>query len=430
MNLREKILSKKAKIGIIGLGYVGLPEAVGLANVGFDVTGIDLSKEKIARVNRGDCYIEDIDKKEFKNAVNSKKLRATTDSSVIKNLDIVCVCVPTPFNIYKEPDLTCVRQATEQIAKNFGSKEKLVVLESTTYPGTTREIMLEAFSSSGRKVGRDFYLAFSPERIDPGNKKYYVTNTPKVVGGITKECTSLASLFYSQFVERTVPVSSPETAEMTKLLENIFRNVNIALMNELMLLCDRMKIDIWEVVDAAKTKPFGFMSFKPGPGVGGHCIPIDPVYLSWKAKEYDFHTRFIELAAEINSNMPYYVISRISRLLQRQGKPLNKSRVLLLGVAFKKDIDDVRNSPALKIIELLLKEGVKVVYNDPFIPKFKEDSIYMKSSKLTKQFINSCDCSVILTDHSCYDYKWIAKNSKMVLDTRNVAGRRANIERL
>lgn len=428
MSLKEKILKREAKIGIIGLGYVGLPQAVALARAGFQVTGIDVDRDKVKKVNREFSYISDVKKEELQGVVKTKKLHATTDPRTIRNLDVICICVPTPFNVYKEPDLSYVQKATAEIAKNLRPPQ-LIILESTTYPGTTREIMLPVLEKTGFKVGRDFYLTFSPERIDPGNKQYYITNTPKVIGGITKECTKIGALFYSQFVTRVVPVSSPEVAEMSKLLENIFRNVNIALVNELMLLCDRMKINIWEVIEAAKTKPFGFMSFKPGPGVGGHCIPVDPVYLSWKAKEYDFHTRFIELAAEINSNMPYYVVSKILKLLQHEDKRVSKSKILILGVAFKKDIADIRNSPALKVIELLKAEGVKILYNDPYISKIKVGKSVLKSTRLTKDLLRSCDCVAILTDHSDYDYEWIAKNSRLILDTRNIIKER-KVEKL
>ena len=428
MSLKEKILHKKARVGIIGLGYVGLPEAVALAKVGFRVTGIDSNKNKVEKVNKGLCYIADIRAGELREVVRRGKLHATANPSAIKNLDVVCICVPTPFNVYKEPDLSYVREATEQIVQNLRYGQ-LIILESTTYPGTTREIMLPLLEKGGRKVGRDFYLAFSPERIDPGNEEYCITNTPKVVGGMTGKCTELGGLFFSQFVSKVIPVSNPEIAEMAKLLENIFRNVNIALVNELMLLCDRMKINIWEVIEAAKTKPFGFMSFKPGPGVGGHCIPVDPVYLSWKAREYDFHTRFIELAAEVNSNMPYYVVSKILKLLQRRGKSISRGRILILGTAFKKDISDVRNSPALKVIELLKAEGVKVFYNDPYVSTIKIGADILKSTKLTSALLRSADCAVILTDHSNYDYGWIVKNSRLILDTRNVI-KKGKVERL
>jgi UDP-N-acetyl-D-glucosamine dehydrogenase len=414
MKLKEKILNRTARIGIVGLGYVGLPEAVALAKIGFNVYGIDIDKKKVKSINAGKNYIEDISDEDFAEVVKSGKLKATTDDKIIKTLDVVTIAVPTPFNDNKEPDLSYIVNVANSINKNF-KKDSLIILESTTYTGTTREILMGLFEKSGYKAGKDYYLAFSPERIDPGNKKYTINNTPKVVGGITKKCTEMGKLFYSQFVEKVVTVSTPEAAEMVKLLENIFRNVNIALLNELALLCDRMKIDIWEVVDAAKSKPFGFMPFYPGPGVGGHCIPVDPVYLSWKAKEFDFHTRFIELAAEINSNMPYYVVSKLLRLLH--GKPLNKCKVLLLGAAFKKDISDMRNSPSLKVMELLKAEDVNFIYNDPHVPTLDG----MRSTKLTEKLLKSMDAVVILTEHSDYDYEWIVANSKLVLDTRNAA---------
>jgi len=412
MKLRDKIRNRSARIGVVGLGYVGLPEAVALAKIGFTVYGIDIDKRKVKSINSGHNYIEDIPDEDLAEVVKSGKLNATTDEKIMKTLDVITICVPTPFNENKEPDLSFIVKVANSINKNF-KRDSLIILESTTYTGTTREILMSLFEKSGNKAGRDYYLAFSPERIDPGNRRYTINNTPKVVGGITKKCTEMAKLFYSQFVEKVIAVSTPEAAEMVKLLENIFRNVNIALLNELALLCDRMKIDIWEVVDAASSKPFGFMPFYPGPGVGGHCIPVDPVYLSWKAKEYDFHTRFIELAAEINSNMPYYVVSKLLRLLH--GKPLKKCRVLLLGAAFKKDISDMRNSPSLKVMELLKGEDVKYIYNDPHVPRLNGS----RSAVLTEKLLKSMDAVVILTDHSAYDYEWIVANSKLVLDTRN-----------
>ncbi|OIN97767.1 UDP-N-acetyl-D-glucosamine dehydrogenase [Candidatus Desantisbacteria bacterium CG_4_10_14_0_8_um_filter_48_22] len=435
MLLKEKILSKKAKVCIIGLGYVGLPEAVAAANAGFRVFGFDLDKTKVNNVNRGKLYISDIEEQDFKRVIRSGALSATTDPRILSEADVICVAVPTPFNVYKEPDLSYVLKATEFIAKN-SRKGQLVILESTTYPGTTREVMLPVLKKKEMKPGRDFFLAFSPERIDPGNSDFHTTNTPKVAGGITPRCTEMVKLFYSQFIIKVIPVSSPEVAELTKLLENIFRNVNIALVNELMLLCDRMKINIWEVVEAAKTKPFGFMSFMPGPGVGGHCIPVDPVYLSWKAKEFDFHTRFIELAAEVNSNMPYYVVSKVNALLRK--KSPEDSTVLVLGVAFKKGISDMRNSPSLKIMDLMQKEGFDVLYNDPYVPStsLREHGggkIY-RSSKLTSKLLRSADCVVVVTDHPDYDYEWIARHAKCILDTRNalkgVKGCRDKIVRL
>jgi len=412
MKLKDKILNRTARIGVVGLGYVGLPEAVALAKIGFTVYGIDIDKRKVKSINAGKNYIEDIPDEDLSEAVKKGKLKATSDEKIIKTLDVVTICVPTPFNENKEPDLSFIVNVANSINRNF-KKDSLIILESTTYTGTTREILMGLFEKSGYKAGKDYYLAFSPERIDPGNRRFTISNTPKVVGGITKKCTEMGRLFYSQFVDKVITVSTPEAAEMVKLLENIFRNVNIALLNELALLCDRMKIDIWEVIDAAKSKPFGFMPFYPGPGVGGHCIPVDPVYLSWKAKEFDFHTRFIELAAEINSNMPYYVISKLFRLLH--GKPLNKCKVLILGAAFKRDISDMRNSPSLKVMDLLKNEDVNYIYNDPYVPTLDG----MRSVKLTEKLLKSMDAVVILTDHSAYDYNWIVANTKLVLDTRN-----------
>ncbi|MBI4744948.1 MAG: nucleotide sugar dehydrogenase, partial [Actinobacteria bacterium] len=347
------------------------------------------------------------------------KLKATTDFSTINELDIIFVCVPTPLTQTKEPDLSAIIKSSEAISKHM-RKEQLIILESTTYPGTTEEIVLPILEKNGLKIDKDFYLAFSPERVDPGNKKYTIKDTPKVVGGINENSTKIASLFYQQIIEKVIPVSSTQVAEMTKLLENIFRCVNIALVNELMILCDRMDINIWEVIQASATKPFGFMSFYPGPGLGGHCIPIDPFYLSWKAREYDFHTEFIELAGKVNENMPYYVVSKISQALNKHRKSINGSEILILGVAYKKDISDVRESPALKIIELLDKEGADVVYHDQFVDRVEVDGKAYNSISLTEETLRKSDCIVIVTDHTTVDYKAIAEISSCVVDMRNV----------
>jgi len=365
-----KIQDKSAKIGVIGLGYVGLPLAVDKAIAGYEVIGFDIQQKRVDMVNQSVNYIGDVVDDELKEVVRTGKLRATTDYDEIKNLDIVTICVPTPLDKNKQPDLTFIRNSAQEVAKRLHAG-MLVVLESTTYPGTTEEEVKPILESTGLKCGIDFFLAFSPERVDPGNKLYNVKNTPKVVGGVTPVCTKVAATLYSNVLQSDVfEVSSPKVAELEKLYENTFRNVNIALANELALICDRMGISVWEVIEAASTKPYGFMAFYPGPGLGGHCIPIDPFYLSWKAKEYDYYTKMIETSAVINDAMPEFVVDRVYRILNRFKKPLNGSTILVLGVAYKKDIDDMRESPALKVISLLEKEGAHVIYNDPYIPSF------------------------------------------------------------
>ncbi len=419
MDLKSKIANKKARIGIIGLGYVGLPLAAEFGRSGFEVAGIDVDKRKVASINAGRNYIADVDSGQLKKLVLSKKLKAYTDYQALKSCDAVLICVPTPFTVTKDPDISYIVSATRDIAK-YLHREMLVVLISTTYPETTTKVVRPILEKTGLKAGKDFYLAFSPERIDPGNQKFGIANTPTVVGGYTKKCGELARLLYSQVISKVVMVSSPSAAEMTKLLENIFRSVNIALVNELACLCERMEgVDIWEVVDAAATKPYGFMPFYPGPGLGGHCIPIDPYYLAWKAKEYDFHTDFIELAAETNENMPYHVVDKVISALSDAGMAASKSKVLVLGVAFKKDIDDTRSSPAIKVIELLKPKVKSLVYNDPYVPVFSEHGITLRSVKLTPQLLKSVNCVLITTNHSDYDYKMIVKNAKLVVDTRN-----------
>ena len=418
MDLKQKILKKKAKVAIIGLGYVGLPLAVELAKVGFSVFGLDMQGDKVKQVNQGKSYISDITSKELKNVVSKNKLRATFDNRVLGKVDVIIICVPTPLTRHKEPDISYVKAVTQDIAQNL-KKGQLIVLESTTYPGTTREVILPILEKSGLKVGKDFYLAFSPERVDPGNKKFKTKDIPKVVGGVTKKCTNLTALVYGSFIKQIHKVSSPEVAEMTKLLENIFRIVNISAINELALLCGRMKIDIWEVIEAAKTKPYGFMPFYPGPGIGGHCIPLDPFYLSWKAKEYGFYARFIELAGQINDMMPHYVVTKVAYALNQHKKPIAGSKILVLGVAYKKDIDDIRESPVLKIITELLHKKAKVLYNDPYIPKLKLENKILTSSKLSNKLLSNVDCVLITTDHSNYNFKNIAKNAKLIVDTRN-----------
>lgn len=418
MTLKNRIMQKKAAIGVIGLGYVGLPLAVEFGKAGFHVVGVDLDEEKIKEINKGGSYIPDIGNKNIKKLIDEQRLIATSNYEVLKDLDAVIICVPTPLTKTKEPNLSHVISASNEIAKHL-RKDQLIVLESTTYPGTTEEVVLPILESTCLTVGKDIYLAYSPERIDPGNKKYSIKEIPKVIGGVTEKCAEVASALYGQIIEKIVLVSSLKAAEMTKLLENIFRNVNIALVNELAMLCDRMGISVWEVIEAASTKPYGFMPFYPGPGVGGHCIPIDPFYLSWKAKEHDFRTRFIELAGEVNENMPYYIVQKIADVLNNAQKSIKSSNILVLGVAYKKDINDVRMSPALKLIELLQEKGANVFYNDPYVPIINISGNTLKSVPLEKHLLDKIDCVVITTDHSCYDYKWMFENSKLILDTKN-----------
>jgi UDP-N-acetyl-D-glucosamine dehydrogenase len=427
---RSKITDKSG-VCIIGLGYVGLPLALAFAKTGLKVLGIDVQQRRVDWVNKGWSYIVDVDGKGLTEVVKQGLLEATTDQSRLKEVDAICVCVPTPLTKTKDPELSYVITESEAVSRSL-QKGQLVVLESTTYPGTTREVMLPILERSGLKAGRDFYLAFSPERIDPGSKNYNIRNTPKVVGGIDPKSTKLATLLYSQIVERVVPVSSPEVAEMTKVFENVFRNVNIALVNELTLLCEKMGISVWEVIDAAATKPFGYMPFYPGPGIGGHCIPLDPYYLANKAREFDFHTRFIELAADINEHMPYYVVSCITDAINRKGKTLHGAKVLVLGVAYKRDVEDVRESPSLKLIKLLREKGANVSYNDPYVASVRISENNLRSVELTDEQLASADCVVMATDHSCYDSRNIAQKANLVFDTRGATKglRNKNIIRL
>jgi UDP-N-acetyl-D-glucosamine dehydrogenase len=410
-------ITNNTTVCIIGLGYVGLPLAVAFAQAGLKVLGVDVQQKRVTQVNKGQSYIADVDSKDLKEVVKQGLLEATTDQSRLKEVDAICICVPTPLTRTKDPELSYVISESEVVSR-YLQKGQLVVLESTTYPGTTREVMLPILERSGLKAGRDFYLAFSPERVDPGSKNYSIRNTPKVVGGIDSESTRLAALLYSRIVDTVVPVSCPEVAEMTKVFENVFRSVNIALVNELAHLCEKMGLSVWEVIDAASTKPFGYVPFYPGPGVGGHCIPLDPYYLANKAREFDFHTRFIELAAEMNEHMPYHVVFRILELLNNRGKSLNGARILVLGIAYKKDVEDTRESPALKIIQLLGEKGANVSYNDPYVANIKVSQNNLRSVELTDEQLASSDCVIIATDHSCYDYKHIAKKADLVFDTR------------
>lgn len=417
LSLEEKIKSRIARIAVIGLGYVGLPLAVELAKSHFFVTGIDLDQERVSKVNQGVSYISDVSPHSLINVVKSGELSATEDFSILDKMDVVIICVPTPISQSKTPDLSHVISAAQEVAKHIHSDQS-IVLESTTHPGTTEEVVLPILESSGLLVGQDFYLAFSPERVDPGNREYSIRNTPKVVGGVTKRCGIIAELLYSLVAENVVLVSSPKVAETTKLFENVFRNVNIALVNELSILCQKMGISVWEVIDTASTKPFGFMRFNPGPGVGGHCIPVDPYYLAAKAKEYDFHSKFIESAGEVNENMPYFVADQISETLNKRGKATKGSKILILGVAYKKDIDDTRESPALKIIKSLQDKGAKVLYNDPYVKQLTVNGSKLNSKPLTTRLLNSVDCTVIVADHSLYNYEEIVNESCLVVDTR------------
>jgi UDP-N-acetyl-D-glucosamine dehydrogenase len=418
MQLGEKLASRKARLGVIGLGYVGLPLSVEMAQAGFTVVGIDSDSRKIDEIKARRSYIPDVPTEVLAECVAAGRLDATTDPSVLATLDAVSICVPTPLSKTKDPDVTYILDAVASIRRHL-KPGQLVVLESTTYPGTTDELIRTELEGTGLKIGRDFYLAFSPERIDPGNQTHGTKNTPKVVGGITPRCTELAVALYSQFIERVVPVSSARAAEMVKLLENTFRSVNIALVNELAQMCDVLGVDAYEVIDAAATKPFGFLPFYPGPGLGGHCIPIDPHYLAWKLKAHDFTARFIGLAAEVNQQMPGLVVEKVVAGLNHQGRPVKGSRILALGVAYKKDVSDVRESPALSVIRLLELRGAKVSYHDPYVPELTTESGSMASTPLTEDNLRLADCVVILTNHSSFDVSWIVSCSRLVVDSRN-----------
>ncbi len=425
--LHASVSEKRARLGVLGLGYVGLPLAVEFAKAGFNVTGIDVSQEKVDLFNSGHSYIKDVPDSVFAPLVASGKLRATTDFSVIRDLETIDICVPTPLRKTKDPDMSFVVAATEAIAANL-HPGLLVILESTTYPGTTDELVLPRLESSGLKVGKDFFLCFSPERVDPGNAKFQTANIPKVIGGMTPVCTELGALLYQQSLETVVPVSSTRVAEMVKLLENTFRMINIGLVNELALMCDRMKIDVWEVIDAAATKPFGFMPFYPGPGLGGHCIPIDPFYLSWKSKEAGIEARFIELAGHVNGRMPEFVAEKIQNALNSASKPVRGSHIHILGVAYKRNIEDVRESPALDIMILLRRLGAIVTFSDPFVEKIElQDTVLEAQDMVTS--IRAADCVAIITDHTGVDYAAVVENSRLIVDTRN-ALKRFNSEKI
>ena len=406
------------KLAVIGLGYVGLPLAVAFGKQKVVVYGIDLDKKKVKMLKNGKSYVGDVLDKDVKKLIDSDYLNPTSEYSKLKDADAVIICVPTPLRKSREPDISYVLSAANEV-KKYLHKGQVIVLESTVYPGVTEEILLPLFESTGLKCGKDFYLAFSPERVDPGRKDYTLKNTPKIVGGIDGESTKRAAKIYGVVCDNVIKVSSARTAEMAKLLENTFRAVNIGLVNEIAELCNEMGINVWEVIEAAATKPYGFMKFLPGPGIGGHCIPIDPLYLSWKAKSFGFTTRFINLADEVNQGMQRYVVSRIGDCLNKYEKSINGSNILVLGVAYKKDVSDVRESPAYEVIRLLLNKGAKISYNDPHVPDFTVDGKKFLSRELKKELLNKADCVVILTDHSCYDYDFIIKNSKIILDTRN-----------
>ncbi|MEA3286952.1 MAG: nucleotide sugar dehydrogenase [Candidatus Marinimicrobia bacterium] len=417
-DLLKRVEKKEFTVGVIGLGYVGLPLAVEFGNAGIRTIGIDIDSKRVARLNEGDNYIQDVKDAELKALVDNGTFTATTDFSSIKHIDAVCIAVPTPLSKTKDPDITYILSVNEQLEK-YIHKGLIVILESTTYPGTTRELIQPALEASGLKVGTDIFLLFSPERVDPGNPVYHTTNTPKVIGGVTENCLEMGMAVYAHIMDELVPVSSPEAAELTKLLENTFRSINIGLANEMAIMCAKLGVNVWEVIDAAATKPFGFMKFTPGPGLGGHCIPIDPHYLSWKMRTLDYRARFIELASEINAAMPEYVIELVSDGLNQDSKSINGSTILLLGMAYKPDIDDVRESPALDVYALLEAKGAAVKFNDPYVAQIKFDSRMEASVALDLDSIDRYDCVVITTNHSEYDIKAIVKQSKLVIDTRN-----------
>ncbi|MGI6555352.1 MAG: nucleotide sugar dehydrogenase [Bacillota bacterium] len=432
--LKQKIINKTATLGVVGLGYVGLPLAVEKAKAGFKTIGFDIQKSKVDMVNNGKNYIGDVVNEDLEAIVKSGLLSATTDFAQVAKADCICICVPTPLDTHQQPDISYVKASAESIVP-YMHQDMLIVLESTTYPGTTEELLKPIFESSGLTCGKDFYLAFSPERVDPGNILFKTKNTPKVVGGITHECTEIAATLYETVLEAPIHrVSSPAVAEMEKILENTYRNINIGLINELAILCNKMKISIWEVIEAAKTKPYGFQAFYPGPGLGGHCIPLDPYYLSWKAREYGFHTSMIEASMMVNDRMPEYCVERAVKILNRHKKAINGSKVLVLGVAYKQDIDDYRESPALRVIDYLKNEGANVVYYDPFIAEYYyQGETFKGEQELTASLIESADLVIITTAHSNVDYKLVQQKAKVIFDTKNAMKdikKRDNIELL
>ncbi|HUL03873.1 MAG TPA: nucleotide sugar dehydrogenase [Gemmatimonadales bacterium] len=423
--LLKKVEDRSALVGIVGLGYVGLPLAVEFAHAGYRVLGFDLSKPVVEGLNRGESHVQDIPSSTVADLVKSGRFSATTDLSRLKEPDAISICVPTPLSKTKDPDVSYVLAATNSVKRTLRTGQ-LIVLESTTYPGTTRELMLPALQETGLKVGEDFFLAFSPERVDPGNPTWNTRNTPKVVGGITPQCLRVALALYRPAIEQLVPVSSTEAAELVKILENTFRSVNIGLANEMAIVCDKLGVDVWEVIDAAATKPFGFMKFTPGPGLGGHCIPIDPHYLAWKMRALNYKTRFIEIAGEVNAEMPEFWVGKVSDGLNERGRPVSGSKVLVLGVAYKRDIKDVRESPALDVIRLLERGGAVVQYHDTHVPALKDDGVDLHSIPLTKEAVAGADCVVVVTDHSDVDYDMVARHARMVVDTRHVLKRRGD----
>ena len=417
--LLAKAKDRTAIFGVVGLGYVGLPLAIELVRAGYRVLGVDVNSRVVDSLNAGRSHIQDVPASTVADAVQAKKFSATADLTRLKEPDVISISVPTPLSKTKDPDVSYVLAATESVKRAL-RKGQLVVLESTTYPGTTRELMLPALESTGLKVGEDFFLAFSPERVDPGNERFNTRNTPKVIGGITPACLKVAMALYQGAIDTLVPVSSPEAAELVKILENTFRSVNIGLVNEMAIVCDKLGVDVWEVIEAASTKPFGFMKFTPGPGVGGHCIPLDPHYLAWKMRTLNYKTRFIELAGELNAEMPEFWVGKVVDALNEQGKAVRNSRVLLVGVAYKKNIDDIRESPALDVIRLLHQRRADVSYHDPHVPVLKEDGIALSSVPLTAETLKQADCVIIVTDHAAIDYKLIARHSRATVDTRHV----------
>jgi UDP-N-acetyl-D-glucosamine dehydrogenase len=412
----RKITERSAHVSVIGLGYVGLPLAVEFARVGYQVTGIDADANKVTGINAGESHIQDVSDTELRQAVKHGLLHATSDFSILSEVDTVSICVPTPLSKTKDPDISYIVTVTGAICEHLHPGQ-LIVLESTTYPGTTDEVILPQMQATGLRLGKDFFLAFSPERIDPGNKTFHLGNTPKIIGGVTPKCTKVAKHLYQQIIETVVPLSSSRAAEMVKLLENTFRAVNIGLVNEVALMCDRLGLDVWEVINAAATKPFGFMRFYPGPGLGGHCIPLDPHYLAWKLKTLDYRARFIELADDINTSMPHYVVTRVGDVLNEEQKSIKGSKILVLGIAYKPDTNDLRESPALEVIHLLQAKGSEVFFHDPFITEVDVEGL--RYTDLSERMLNWADCVVITTSHSVYDYRWIVEQSRLIVDTRD-----------
>jgi UDP-N-acetyl-D-glucosamine dehydrogenase len=415
---------REALFGIVGLGYVGLPLAVELANAGYRVLGFDVQQKVVDGINAGRSHVKDVTDAQLRAAVGAGRLSATTDTARLSEPDAVSICVPTPLSKFKDPDVSYIVAATEAVKRTL-RRGQAIILESTTYPGTTREILLPALESTGLTVGEDFFLAFSPERVDPGNPRYGTRNTPKVVGGITADCRRVAMALYEPAIDTLVPVSTTDAAELVKLLENTFRSVNIGLVNEMAIVCDKLGVDVWEVIEAAATKPFGFMKFLPGPGLGGHCIPIDPHYLAWKMRGLNYKTRFIDLAGELNTEMPLFWVRKLAEALNGQGKAVRGASVLVLGIAYKRDIDDIRESPALDIIRLLEGQGARVSYSDPHVPVFSEDGREFRSVPLTPEAVAAADCVMIVTDHTAVDYRMIQRNAPLVVDTRNALPKEA-----